>query len=578
MERWAKSRSALAAAALVAAAAAPRAVEARVVAFVVESRQPLVGGASWGDVGPYERLTGTAYMEVDPRDPLNAVIVDIDRAPQNARGMVEFSTPFVIAKPVDMARSNHKIFYGINNRGNNPFGLLTATTQAQLAASDVYFTMGYTLVDAGWEGDALQTATNLTANLPIARQADGSPIVGMMRVEYSDRNLPLTGAFTLVLEGNASFHSYETADTNTGHSLLTVRDNVSTPKTTIASDRWAFGKCPTGAASFVPSTSDICYFDGFRNKKIYELIYPAKNPIVMALGHATTRDVGSFLRYQAKDDAGNANPLGTGIPALVRDRRLPDRRVHPRLRLFRFQRGRVAPQGVRRRDADHRRHGPRVHQRAVRGPEHLVGPGRPARLPQTSYPPLTYGVTTDPVSGIRAGVLHRPATDPLVMQTDLGDGDVPAPRVAQRPGRNGRPVDVPENVRLYFNSSAAHSMRITGLRTNPAGSSALCANPTPGGTVIETARATLVAMDLWANQGIRPPRSNYPRVEEGTLIPLEEARSRFPAIPNDLYPTVQNQARISSSSGRCSGRMAASQPPAAAARPAVPAVRAALGP
>ncbi|HZR07813.1 MAG TPA: hypothetical protein VFA79_04470, partial [Myxococcales bacterium] len=311
MERWAKSRSALAAAALVAAAAG--AVEARVVAFVVESRQPLVGGASWGDVGPYERLTGTAYMEVDPRDPLNAVIVDIDRAPKNARGMVEFSTPFVIAKPVDMGRSNHKIFYGINNRGNNPFGLLTATTQAQLAASDVYFTMGYTLVDAGWEGDALQTATNLTANLPIARQADGSPIVGMMRVEYSDRNLPLAGAFTLVLEGNASFHSYETADTNTGHSLLTVRDDVGTPKTTIASDRWAFGKCPTGAASFVASTSDICYFDGFRNDKIYELIYPAKNPIVMALGHATTRDVGSFLRYQAKDDAGNLNPLGTGI-------------------------------------------------------------------------------------------------------------------------------------------------------------------------------------------------------------------------------------------------------------------------
>ena len=91
-------------------------------------------------------------MEVDPRDPLNAVIVDIDSAPKNARGMVEFSTPFVIAKPVDMARSNHKIFYGINNRGNNPFGLLTATTAAQLAASDVYFKMGYTLVDAGLGG------------------------------------------------------------------------------------------------------------------------------------------------------------------------------------------------------------------------------------------------------------------------------------------------------------------------------------------------------------------------------------------------------------------------------------------
>ena len=32
--------------------------------------------------------------------------------------MVEFSAPFFILKPVDMARGNHKIFYGINNRGN----------------------------------------------------------------------------------------------------------------------------------------------------------------------------------------------------------------------------------------------------------------------------------------------------------------------------------------------------------------------------------------------------------------------------------------------------------------------------
>jgi hypothetical protein len=268
MERGTKSRFALAAAALAAVAIAPRSAEARVVAFVVESRQPLVGGVAWGSVGPYERLTGTAYMEVDPRDPLNAVVVDVERAPRNARGMVEFSTPFVIAKPVDMTRGNQKMFFGLNNRGNNPFGLLTATSATQLAASDVYLKMGYTLVDAGWEGDAVQTATNLTASLPIARQADGSAIVGTMRVEYSDRNLPLAGAFTLTLEGNASFRSYETADTNTGHSLLTVRNDVDSPKTAIASDRWAFGKCPTGAASLVPSTFDICFFDGFRNDRI----------------------------------------------------------------------------------------------------------------------------------------------------------------------------------------------------------------------------------------------------------------------------------------------------------------------
>ncbi|MGZ6123848.1 MAG: alpha/beta hydrolase domain-containing protein, partial [Myxococcales bacterium] len=160
---------------------------------------------------------------------------------------------------------------------------------------------------------------------------------------------------------------------------------------------------------------------------------------------------------------------------------------------------------------------------------------------QTSYPPLTYAVTTDPVSGIRAGVLRRPATDPLVMQTDSETEFWQLRGSLNVQDGRGEPVDLPDNVRLYFNSSAAHSMRITGLRTNPPGTSALCANPTPGGTVIETARATLVAMDLWADRGIQPPRSNYPRIEEDTLIPLEEARGRFPAIPGASFPTVQNQ-------------------------------------
>src|SRR3954471_24472301 len=534
-----KQRAALCAAAFLFAAAVPG--HARVTAFVVESTQPFLGGIAWGTVGAYEKLIGTAYMEVDPRDPLNAVIVDLQLAPRNARGMVEFSTRFVVVKPVDMARSNRKIYYGVNNRGNNPFGLLTATTPAQVAASDVYFRMGYTLVDAGWEADAVQTATNLTASVPVARQPDGSAIAGLMRVEYSDRNLPLAGTFTLPLEGNAAFRSYETADSNPAHSRLTVRDDVDTPKTSIPPERWAFGKCPTGQASLVPSTFDICSFDGFRNDKIYELIYPARNPIVMGLGHATTRDVGSFLRYEARDDAGNLNPLGTGI-----------RRS--------YATGASQTAGYLRdyiylgfnEDESHRRVFDGVlptiggTDRAfinVRFADPNIWSDQDDRhdFLQTSYPPLTYAVTTDPVSGVHDGVLKRPDTDPLIMQTDSETEFWQLRGSLNVQDGRGNPVELPDNVRLYFNSSAAHSMRITGLRTNPPGASALCANPTPGGTVIETARATLVAMDLWADRGIEPPRSNYPRIEEGTLIPLEEARARFPAFPGSNFPSVQNQ-------------------------------------
>ena len=102
-------------------AVAARPVEAHVVRFVVEQTRSFAEGQRFGDAGPYERLDGTAVMEVDPRDPLNAVIVNLDKAPRNARGMVEFSAPFFILKPVDMARGNRKIFYGVNNRGNKNF-------------------------------------------------------------------------------------------------------------------------------------------------------------------------------------------------------------------------------------------------------------------------------------------------------------------------------------------------------------------------------------------------------------------------------------------------------------------------
>jgi hypothetical protein len=84
--------------------------EARVVRFVVEQKRPVAEGKSFGDAGPYERLDGTVYIEVDPRDPLNKVIVNLDKAPRTPQGLVGFSSPFFILKPVDPARGGRKIF------------------------------------------------------------------------------------------------------------------------------------------------------------------------------------------------------------------------------------------------------------------------------------------------------------------------------------------------------------------------------------------------------------------------------------------------------------------------------------
>src|SRR5262245_40860577 len=93
--------------------------EARITEIVIQTRtSPAFGGSSFGNVGQYEQLTGVAYGEVDPKDPLNAVITDIELAPRNSRGNVEYSMGFAITKPIDMKSGNGTLLYDVVDRGH----------------------------------------------------------------------------------------------------------------------------------------------------------------------------------------------------------------------------------------------------------------------------------------------------------------------------------------------------------------------------------------------------------------------------------------------------------------------------
>lgn len=532
---------------------APLAADARVVRFDVEQTRPFAEGKSFGRVGQYEALKGTAHMEVDPRDPLNAVIVDLNKAPRNARGMVEFSSPFYIVKPTDMSRGNHKMFYIVNNRGNggymSRFNYAPSVNEpitAEDAGDGFLMRLGYAIVDAGWQGDVVAGNDRLFPDLPIAARRDGRPIVGRVRIEYSDRTIPQEGTFTLTLEGSPNFESYPAADTNTANSTLTVRDTVDGAKTIIPPDRWAFGTCPTGAASLVVDATNICLFDGFRADKLYELIYKAKNPKVMGLGYAVTRDIGSFLRYRTQDDYGNPNPLAQSS-AMVGIRRSYTMGISSTGMYMRdfiylgfnedeehhkvFDVVWPSTPGTHRLFANVRFADPNTYSRQDDRHDFL----------STSYPPLTWGVRTDPVSGIRDGILKRPNTDPLVIQTvtdtefwqfraslDVADG-------------LGHPIRQPRNVRLYFLSGFDHG---SGLPAAFPGERGICQNLTNPQYHGPSYRAILKALDLWADRGVRPPRSNYPSVRKGTLVTLDEAGEAFPDIPGVSFPTVLNELEL----------------------------------
>ena len=524
--------------------------DARVVRIEVERTAPYAGGKEFGDAGAFERLDGTVHMEVDPDDPLNAVIVNLDRAPRNDRGMVEFSAPFFIIKPVDMTRGNRKLLYGINNRGNAielPFQTFPSLPPgADPDSGDgLFFRLGYSFVDAGWAGDVATTATRLGANLPVAVQADGSPIVSRIRIEYpSDPTAAGTLTHTLPLKGNDRFVSYATADTDTAHSTLTVRDAIDGERRPVAADRWAFGTCPSGEASLAPSTTDICLFDGFDPDKVYELIYPAKDPWVMGLGYAVTRDVASFLRYQTADDAGNPNPLaasadatgvrrayGLGISSTgmyLRDwlyLGFNEDEAHRRV----FDAVRIHIPGTHRLFANVEFADPNIYSRQDRTTD----------FTSQSYPPLTYAVTTDPVTGVRDGILKRPATDPLVFHVDTSNEFWQMKASLNVHDGHGDPVPIPDNVRLYLLASHPHG-GAAGVGRMPADRGACAYVTNTYRSAAPAMRALLVALDAWADRGIEPPPSSYPDVRRGTLASVDEVARTFPAIPGVGFPTRVN--------------------------------------
>src|SRR5258708_3900192 len=159
---------------------------------ITRVEKPTFEGTSFGAVGQYEKLVGRAYGEVDPKDPRNAVIVDIANAPKNARGMVEYDTDIYILKPIDNAKGNHRLWFEVNNRGNLPaYESMTEAhvdgndpTKAADAGNGFLMRQGYTILEAGWDISAPNGGGRFTIRVPVAKNPDGSPIVGPSMEEF----------------------------------------------------------------------------------------------------------------------------------------------------------------------------------------------------------------------------------------------------------------------------------------------------------------------------------------------------------------------------------------------------------
>src|SRR6058998_3999611 len=156
---------------------------------ITTRQSPAFGGYSWPGVGQYEKIAGKAFGELDPKDPRNRVLVDLQLAPRNASGKVEYSFDFYILKPIDLSKGNHKMVYEPPNRGRKTIVALNrgvggndpgSVTDASLLGNSFLMPQGYSISFSGWDFSAETNGSDLstTIMLPIVKNPDGSSITG----------------------------------------------------------------------------------------------------------------------------------------------------------------------------------------------------------------------------------------------------------------------------------------------------------------------------------------------------------------------------------------------------------------
>ncbi len=163
----------LAAALLVTALFAPT-VSADVSSVDIVQRGPLEDGRRFGDVGAYEEIVGRITFAIDPDDPMNQVIANLDRAPRNSQGMVEATADLVILTPADSQRGNGVALVDISNRGNQTaLGFNRGGTGRN--GDGFLMNEGYTVVWVGWEFD-VPDGRRIHFDVP---SVDGDPVGGL---------------------------------------------------------------------------------------------------------------------------------------------------------------------------------------------------------------------------------------------------------------------------------------------------------------------------------------------------------------------------------------------------------------
>jgi len=491
---------------------------------------------SYGSVGAYEKVSGSIAGEVDPKDTKNAVIQDLQLAPVNARGMVEYSAEFVMLKPKDMSKASGVLRYDAPNRGN----ILTMVNPTATPSDAVYLERGYVLLYSAWQGDVPKSsAARLTLTVPVAKNPDGSSITGTYRSEL----IPAAATPVMSLPGgvfNGTMIPYAPAsldNTLPGYSL-TRRINDTDARVAIPPSDWKFANCDAAANPF-PGTADganICLKGGFDPKYLYELVYVAKDPKVMGVGLAALRDTVSFFRSKAADSAGTANPLAGRITQTIGQGTSQSGNA---MKTFLHLGFNQALDGSKVFDGLYAHVAAR--QTNINTRFAVPGGGGAIRTDHTAFgqtaPRALDKDYVDPITGRKGGVMTRCAATDTCPKFFLGLSGTEFWQLQGSPvltdAYGFSDLAQPANARIYYYASTQHG--------GNGGTASILYAPTnsvyPRGTVAhhtDTFRALFIALEDWVVHDIAPPASQVPSIAAGTLVRPDQLV--YPQIKGLTWP------------------------------------------
>lgn len=485
----------------------------------IERSEVVLGGKAFGLAGAYRNLVGKAHFALDPALVANQGIVDLNLAPKNAAGLVEFTADFYLLTPVDPARSNGKLFYEAGNRGTK--AALRVLQKAQPSADpksvdqfgDGYLMQqGYSILWMGWQWDVPEGRMRM--DLPIATE-NGAAITGLVRGNFIFYKRTATAELA-----DRNHLAYLPLRLDNPEDTMTIRDTAT----------GAPQKIPRGEWQMLPG-GKVSLTGGFVAGMIYDVVYRASGPRVLGASLAATRDIIAYFKSESA--------ISDGLPRTTLAYGWGVSQSGRYLRHFLYEGFNEQESGGKVFDAIF---------------DEVGGAGRGSfnhRFGQASrdaeqhfnffYPvdifPFADAPTTDPFSKQSDSLLARAEqrkVTPLIFHV-LSSSEYynRGGSLIHTDPAGKTDVAPPPTSRIYLVSSGSHfAGTFPPERQGGQDPETLSAmNPLGRAPVI---RALFTALDEWASLGVAPPESEYPRFATQTLV--EPGRARWPSIPNIFFP------------------------------------------